>query len=176
MFPHNTISSNFNYSVGLKYYYNPKIFLGINTGVFFSKQAFGLGRTNPIVYKNTTYDYYDYYISYLYIPIGIKFSFLNKCFIRPNISFDLINGFLVNEKVHIHAGRQDIPLLSNKFRYYFLKPQITVGCDFYIKKKYKLDIEIVWRSRAFYHTDKALAPGFKFTNLCLGISFGYVIK
>ena len=182
-YPFNSLRGSYSYSVGLNYEYCLIKSLSVNTGCYFSKQAFELIETNPITYNDTTYPYSEYHVSYIYFPLGVKISFLNKFCIRPNVSIDLINALLLNEKAHISGNIYSvIPIIntldisSNTFQYYFLKPQITVGCDFYIKKIIRLGVEMVWKGNAFYHTDKTFPTRFKYTNLNFGLSIGYVIK
>ncbi len=176
-FPMNRIRGECNYSLGMKYTYNLIKNLGFTTGIYFSKQSFSLG-SNPIIYRDSTFEHYDYYTSYFTIPIGIKLSFINKFFMKPFISIDMICGFLLHEKAYVytHTYKEIFPLMSNKIRYYFLKPQLAVGCDFYVKKRYKFSIECDWHYKAFNHADNALAPRFKYTNLNFGASFGYVLQ
>ena len=175
--PFNSLRGFYSYSVGLDYEYRAARSVSINTGLYFSKQGFFLSRTNPIENRVNEYEGFDYYVSYIYFPVGIKVSFLNKFCIRPVISFDLINAFLMNEKADIYLAHwEHLIMKSDVVKYYFLKPQITLGCDFYIKKKFRLGVEMVWKGNAFYHTDKTLPTRFKYTNLNFGLSFGYVIK
>jgi hypothetical protein len=167
----------YSYSVGLNYEYHTNRSVGINCGFYFSKQGFFISKTNIATIGDTNYPYFDYYVSYIYFPIGVKISFLNKYKIRPNLTFDLINAFLTNEKVSIFlAQHQRLIVNSGVDRYYFLKPQITVGADYYINKMFRLGIEMIWKGNAFYHTNKTFPDRFKYTNLNLGFSFGYVIK
>ncbi len=175
----NNIHNNgyYNFSIGINYEYRADTFISINTGIYFSKQAFKLDYLNPITYKDSTYSSCNYYVSFFYFPIGIKLPFLNKYKVRPSISLDLINAFMIKENAILHPKKsgeiQNIN--SNTIRYYFLKPQITLGCDYYFKK-YKLGVEIIWKGIAFFHIKNTYPTFFKFTNLCVGLSFGYAIK
>jgi hypothetical protein len=175
---YNTLRGFYSYSVGLNYQYCTNRSVGLNCGFYYSKQGFVVGGgSNNATVGDTTYSRFNYYVSYFYFPIGIKISFLNKYKIRPYLSFDLLNAFLTKEKADIFlAHHEHLILNSNVVRYYFLKPQITVGCDFYIKNKFRVGVEMVWKGYAIYHTNKTFPEKFKYTNLNFGVSFGYVLK
>ena len=126
-YPFNSLRGFYSYSVGINYEYRALKSLSVNTGFYFAKQGFSLLWINPINYNDTIYNGYNYYVNYIYFPLGIKVSFLNKFYIRPVISVDLINAFLTNEKADIFLAHwQHLIVNSDVVRYYFLKPQITV--------------------------------------------------
>jgi hypothetical protein len=177
-YPINSLQGVYSFSVGISYEYVTGKNTSVFGGLYFSREGFGLSNTNPIGYEGRGYSQFYYYVSYIDLPLGYKFIFLNKRKVSPYIACGLINGFLINENADLidNLSQSFIHINSSTFRYYFLKPEINIGCDVKIKKRFRIGAEVDWKGYAFYHTNKTLPYRFKYTNLNFGVSFGYFIK
>jgi hypothetical protein len=170
-------NTTFNYSLSMNYTYSILKWLSVSAGAGYSKQIVGYGHFGYVNLSDSIIDLpiHDCHINYLSIPVGIKFHFINKFFIRPFISIDLLNSFSFNERVREVTTVRDVynNYYSKKWHYYNFRPQFTLGFEVYIKKHYFLGFDAIYRHRPWSHPDLGMTEKLWYSNLNFGGHFGY---
>lgn len=167
-----------NYSICLNYGYNLRKWLFLSCGLGFSNQHYYVARYNePVLILDTlTYAYvYDYRVKYLSVPIGLKCSFAQRFFIRPYIKLELSNSFSFSERIREVTAVRDVynSYYSEKWHYYMLRGQISVGIDYIIRKHYVIGMDVTYKSRPWLHPDKGMITRCWYSNINIGGHVGY---
>jgi len=167
---------DFSYTLNFNYQYAISNWFSIRSGIGFNRQKTYIGEYDYVEMPDTTIrcSIWDYYTSHFSIPVGVHFSLPNRFNFRPFVSIQLLNTFVFYEKATSRTMVSHyIVAKSNKWRYYNLKPQISIGCDFFVKKKFLLGFEITDRERPIWQNDNMVVKHVKYSNLCFGGQFGY---
>jgi hypothetical protein len=175
--------NEFSYSLGVKYKYYKERFFYFKMGLFYRNQVINYGPREVHLngLRTLSVGFNDTWLGYIDIPVGIGFSFFNKSIVRPYIEAGLNTSFIFHEKADCRfynkpGSYEDVTLESNKLKSYTFKGSINAGCEFHIRRKYVLGIDVGWRTKPLLQNTNSVVYKLYYSNYSFGLSFGYVIK
>ncbi len=175
----------FNYSLEANFKYYPQKFYYIKLGMLYRNQSSSDGYTVWKINHRTDYGDNNASLRYIDVPISFGFSFLNKKVVRPYIEVSINNAFIYYEKINsIYLDnpsqglyfKNDTMMVDKKLKYYNLKGGVSAGCEFHIKKRYVVGVDVNIRTIPIFQTKDLIINTFKYSNFGFGLSFGYAIK
>ena len=172
-----------NYSLGVHFKYYPLKYFYIKSCLQYNKQDYNSGEryveiNNASKISSPTKSS----LKFFDIQTGFGFSFFNKSIVRPFIELNMYNSLLFYEKANCkiinssYSYSFDTTLVSNQLKYYNLKGAISAGCEFHIKKRFVIGLDVNIRTIPVYQTKHLIIESLKYSNFGFGLSFGYVIK
>ena len=172
-----------NYSLGVHFKYYPLKYFYIKSCLQYNRQIYNSGRRYVDINNITKTSLgTEVNLKFIDIQTGFGFSFFNKGIVRPYIELNMDNSFLFHEKADCRLRNPpsvylyDTNLINNTFKYYNLKGAISAGCEFHIKKRFVIGLDVNIRTIPVYQTKHLIIESLKYSNFGFGLSFGYAIK